>query len=324
MRQESPSDGYTPISLEVMRLETVPGFDLYLMGPKGPVLYRNKNLLFTDRVLHSLLENNVKYLYFKNEDEERFFAYMEKNLELIVNDEAVAPEKKAQLVYNTSANLARQMFQQPDSPELVQRASKVLDSVISLAARDENTYKNLIEVLPRDYYTHTHCANVATYSLALGKALGLSTSNGLWDLTLGAFLHDIGKARVPQSVLNKNGPLTRDEFEMIKQHVILGYQIIREIPAVPFGAYPALVQHHERLNGEGYPKGIRDVHFFARIVAVADAFDAITTNRPYKKAMTSYEALTLIKSQEGRYDESVITAMIETMAPRNYKKIAMA
>lgn len=311
--------GYTPLNLDIMRLESVPGFDLYLTGGKGPVLYRNKSLKFTAAVLASLVENGVQYLYFKNDDEGKFNRYIEKNLDLLIDDPAIPGEKKADLAYTVTANLARQLLQRPNSPGLVKRAARALDSIMSFVARDSESYKNLVEAMPQDYHLHTHSANVATYSLALGKVMGLNNSTGLRELTLGSFLHDIGKSKLPQSVLYKKGPLTKDEFEIVKQHVPLGYKIVREIPAVPFGSYTCITQHHERLSGAGYPRGIRNIHINGRIVAVADTFDALTTHRVYQKAVSSYDAISVIKSAIGEYDPDIVNALIQTMAPRKYK-----
>ena len=191
-----------------------------------------------------------------------------------------------------------------------------MDTVVSFTTRSKDAYKDIIQMLPGDYYTHTHCANVATYCLALGQVLGLTINTGLWELTLGGLLHDIGKSRVPPEIINKNGPLSRQEFEIVKQHVQWGVEIAGQTRAVPHECMPAIAQHHERLSGKGYPFGIKNLHLFGRIVAVADTFDAITTSRPYARARSSFEALLLLKAQTSEYDPNVINALIEVMADK--------
>ncbi len=308
-----------PISLEIMRLDKVPGFDLYIMGAKGPVLYRERNVRFTRRNLSSLLENNVQFLYFKRDDEDNYYQYIEDNLGRIVEDVEVPQTKKASVAYDASAHLAHQMMVEPESGQLVKRAAKVMDSIVTFASKDKMAYKDIIQILPRDYYVHTHCANVATYSLALGRLMGLTVSSGLWELTLGALLHDIGKSKVPPEILNKKARLTEEEFEIVKKHVEWGVEIASKAPAVPKESYPAISQHHERLRGKGYPAGITDLHLFGRIVAVADTFDAITTNRPYERRRSSFEALSVIQAMKGEYDQGVVIALIEVMAARECK-----
>ncbi len=316
MAEEIMMEDFDPISLEIMRLDKVPGFDLYLMSAKGPVLYRERNIRFTRRNLNSLLENNVEFLYFKSEDKDCYYQYIEDNLDRIVDDDKVPRTNKASVVYKTSSYLASQMMVEPESGQLVKRAAKVMDSVITFASKDKLAYKDIIQILPCDYYTHTHCANVATYSLALGQLMGLTVASGLWELTLGALLHDIGKSRVPPEILNKKGRLTEEEFEIIKKHVEWGVEIAGKTSTVPKDAYHAIAQHHERLSGQGYPAGIKDLHQFGLIVAVADTFDAITTNRPYEKRRSSFEALSVIQAKKGEYDPGVITALIKVMAAK--------
>jgi len=209
-------DGYTPVSLEIMRLDRVPGFNLYIVGPSGLVLYREKNIKFTLKNLKALLENNVRHLYFANKEESKYYEYIEENLSTIIDDKKVPNNKKASLIYDASAHLAQQMFMEPDSRKIVKRASKVMDSVVSFTTKGENGYKDIIQMLPSDYYTHTHSANVATYSLAIGQELGMTQNTGVWELTLGALLHDIGKSKVPDTILNKRGSLTRQEFGIVK------------------------------------------------------------------------------------------------------------
>ena len=316
MADDLKMEEFTPISLKIMRLDKVPGFDLYLMGAKGPVLYRQRNVRFTRRNLDSLLENGVKFLYFKSDDENNYYQYIEDNLDRIVEDAEIPQTKKASVAYDTSAHLAHQMMVEPESGQLVKRAAKVMNSIVTFASKDKAAYKDIIQILPRDYYVHTHCANVATYSLALGQLMGLTVASGLWELTLGALLHDIGKARVSPEILNKKGRLTEEEFEIVKKHVEWGLEIASKTAAVPEYSYPAISQHHERLNGKGYPAGITDLQLFGRIVAVADTFDAITTNRPYERRRSSFEALSVIQAKKGEFDRGVVMALIKVMAAK--------
>jgi len=309
--------GYTSINLEVMRLGQIPGFDLYIKGPGGPVLYREQNIPFNRDNLQSLLENEVEYLYFKMDDEDKYFAYIENNLEGIIDDNNVPITNKATIAYDTSAYLARQMLSAPESEDLAKRASSLISTIITFTSRSDASYKDIVGILPQDYYTHTHSANVATYSLALGRELGLTVNTGLWELTMGALLHDVGKARVPGEILNKTSPLNSLEIAIIKKHVEWGLEIVKKTSAVPYRSYPAIAQHHERLDGSGYPAGITNMHLFGKIVAVADSFDAITTNRPYEKAKPSFTAVSILKSCQKQYDQNVVKKLVEVMADKN-------
>ncbi|HUR98071.1 MAG TPA: HD domain-containing phosphohydrolase [Pyrinomonadaceae bacterium] len=163
----------------------------------------------------------------------------------------------------------------------------------------------------KDKYTRGHSERVARISVAIGKQLGLS-SEELETLRISALLHDVGKIAIDDSILKKPAALTSDEFEIMKTHPQKGYKIMSQIPAMK-EFLPGMYMHHEMVNGQGYPQGLTDkqIPLQAKIVSVADTFDAMTIDRPYQKGMLLPEALERIKSLVGsRYDSSVVNALI--------------
>ena len=151
----------------------------------------------------------------------------------------------------------------------------------------------------RDEGTEAHCQRLATYSCALADELGHGDDflEGLW---MGASLHDIGKVGVPDKVFLKPGKLTGKEFEIMKQHTVLGYSILRDAP-ISETAKMCVLHHHERWDGGGYPDGLKgeQIPLGARIVSVVDIFDALTADRPYRKAKTEEWALENVQSESG-------------------------
>jgi putative two-component system response regulator len=146
----------------------------------------------------------------------------------------------------------------------------------------------------RDQYTDGHCERLARYSVALGKVLGLSPDD-LSALSRGGYLHDIGKIGIPDALLLKPAPLTGQEFEMMKQHTVIGDRLCGELRSLRL-VREIVRQHHERLDGSGYPDGLRgdQVSMLAQIVSIADLYDAVTTARPYRgprPAEHAYEEL---------------------------------
>lgn len=165
----------------------------------------------------------------------------------------------------------------------------------------------------RDPYTGNHTKRVMEYSLALGRTLGLSEQE-LQRLELAAVLHDIGKIGVPDTVLLKKGPLDDDEFRQIKMHTIYGEEILCRIPQLS-GIIPGVRHHHERFDGRGYPDGLKgdDIDIMARIIAVADTFDAMTTDRPYRRGFPFEEAFEELRKNAGsQFDPAVVEAFFET------------
>ena len=161
----------------------------------------------------------------------------------------------------------------------------------------------------KDPYTRGHSERVANLSRAIARHLGLpeDTRQKIW---IAALLHDVGKIGVEDRVLRKVGQLTDEEYEQMKQHTIIGAEIVSSIEQLR-EAIPVIRWHHEAWNGRGYPDGKRgeEIPLWARIVSVADTFDAITTNRPYQKAFTMEEAISIITKLTGsRFDAKVVTA----------------
>ena len=155
----------------------------------------------------------------------------------------------------------------------------------------------------RDRTTGNHLMRMARYSALIGMNLGLGAETS-HVLEVAAPMHDIGKIGIPDAILLKNGPLTREEDETMRRHPRIGYDILKGSPSkyLSMGAIIAL-GHHEKFDGSGYPNGLHgdDIPLVARIVAVADVFDALVSERPYKHAWPIVESVEYLKSQRGRH-----------------------
>ncbi len=166
----------------------------------------------------------------------------------------------------------------------------------------------------KDHYTRRHSQDVARYAVFLGQQVGLDADK-LRTLHIAGLLHDIGKIGIPDQVLRKPGRLTRDETEVVKQHVALGDLIVRELPDIAV-VRAGIRNHHERWDGRGYLAGLagKDIPLVARILAVADAFSAMTTTRPYRKALDVREAVTRLGDAAGtQLDERLVTVFIHAL-----------
>ncbi|MGD6879400.1 HD-GYP domain-containing protein [Bacillus infantis] len=195
--------------------------------------------------------------------------------------------------------------------------------IAALKQRDE-TNRQLLESFmtvlsaaldARDPYTSGHSMRVASFSRDIGKRLGLHDEE-LMQLYQTALLHDIGKIGVPDGVLQKEGKLTDEEFEYIKAHPVIGETILKQVqPAGEVASLlPGIRSHHERIDGQGYPDGLQgeEIPYFGRIIAVADSYDAMTSDRPYRKGMPPEKALHILESGKGtQWDPQVADAFIE-------------
>jgi HD-GYP domain-containing protein (c-di-GMP phosphodiesterase class II) len=164
----------------------------------------------------------------------------------------------------------------------------------------------------KDRYTRGHSERVSRISVAIGARLKMDQEE-LETLRMSALLHDVGKIAIDDSILKKPAALTPEEYEIMKTHPQQGYKIMSQIPAMK-EFLPGMYMHHEMVNGAGYPQGLKgdEIPLQAKIVSIADAFDAMTIDRPYSKAMNLEEALSLIKSFVGtRYDGKVVEALVQ-------------
>ncbi|MEO3945398.1 HD-GYP domain-containing protein [Gorillibacterium sp. CAU 1737] len=173
----------------------------------------------------------------------------------------------------------------------------------------------LNEVQAKDEYTYSHSVNVSIYSLLIAKWMGLPPSE-IRKAGQAGLVHDVGKLLIPEGVLNKPGALTGEEFALMQQHSRLGYEMLGRIPDLPPEVRDAALHHHERLDGNGYPTRtpLPKLSVAARIVAVADVFDAMTTNRIYKKASSPFEAFHMFSTTgRAQFDPEVLCAFLERM-----------
>jgi putative nucleotidyltransferase with HDIG domain len=227
--------------------------------------------------------------------------------ELAILCQSMGRNRDALALLSTSYRLFGQLHAQVD---LVDVASKVeeLETTYLAVVRD---WGQSIE--SADSYTHGHCERVATYALAVAEELNLDEVNRT-TIRIGAYLHDLGKVKVPHEILNKSAPLTPEEFEIIKRHPGWGLELLSGID-LPWDIKPIIRSHHERCDGSGYPDGLRDteIPLAAQIICVVDVYDALTTTRSYRPAMTRVEALATMEDCRHWWRADVFQAFLRAV-----------
>lgn len=169
----------------------------------------------------------------------------------------------------------------------------------------------------RDYYTAEHAESMVAIVLAIGKKIGLN-KNTLENLERAAVLHDIGKIGISDAILRKKGKLTAGEYKIIKAHPQIGAEIIRAVHFLK-DVVPMVLHHHERLDGQGYPSGLKngEIPLCAKIIAIADAYQALTSDRSYRKAYSKKEAIKILKQEAGaHFDKAIVNALIDVESVR--------
>lgn len=220
----------------------------------------------------------------------------------------------AAITYDKALSAMETLFNGSGSIRIAD-VEEVIDEVLQLIMDDRLTIRSLCNILHHDYYTHTHSVNVSIYAILLGKFLHLDVKT-LHRLGQAGILHDIGKTSVDRRIINKPGRLTFHEFLLMQRHPEASFHA-----ALSFGVRDHVVlsgirYHHEKMDGSGYPARLQGdtIPFAARLIAVCDIFDALTTRRAYKPALSTLDAFEVMKSQMGRHlDMTVLDRFITLM-----------
>lgn len=265
-----------------------------------------KNVILTESMLNKL---NNSYI------DEKVSIYVSEN----VNTKEIESLKAVDKAFKDISKDIENIFSNNSNLNLekineINEFSKKLESIVT---SNTSMLKNIILKGSEDDCIYRHSVNVAALSYLIGKWCGYNPKD-LNKLISASMLHDFGKSKIDQKILNKKTTLTRDEFKIIKTHPTLSYNEIKKIPYINIDILYAILMHHERCDGSGYPLGLKSpqISDFAKILAVADVFDAINSNRFYKKKRKPFEALKLIKEEsiKGTLDFSICNNFLNGLA----------
>lgn len=312
---------FQPVELEMITLDSIADVDLYLKNGDHFVLYKAGHLPFTIRDRQRLQETKTFTLYLYCENEKQLRSFYEKNLTTIIESPRLSTERKANVLYKCATGIAQEIFEKPESKEAIGKSKEVVNNTIRLLSKSSDAFLQIISLSSHDYYTYTHCVNVMTFSVALLSAMGIKDQQILKEAGAGALLHDIGKAKVPLKILNKAGPLSEDEWQIMKKHPQYGLSMLEGSPVSERGK-GIVVQHHEKITGIGYPYGLKgdQIPIVAQAVSLCDAYDAMTTNRCYQKAKKPFDAFKIITNEmKGHFDMPLVEKFIRIL---NLKKAA--
>jgi HD-GYP domain-containing protein (c-di-GMP phosphodiesterase class II) len=220
-------------------------------------------------------------------------------LKEVIADKKMPPETKAQAVHWHSVNMISKLFDAPNKENIGQFKEGVV-GVVDLILEDNATNHYLLNLTAHDYNTYVHSVNVGVLAVSLAKVIFAKSDNhDMHALGAGFFLHDLGKVYIDEAIINKPGKLTEEEMNEMRRHPSLGFKLLNETKQINEESRLIVLQHHERVNGTGYPQKMRgdEIHIYGRICSVADVFDALVSKRPYKKKLEPFEALKVMKNE---------------------------
>jgi len=275
-----------------------------IYNSNGEILLKS-NVLLNKNYINSLIKMGIPAIYIIDESLPDFFV-----------EDVIDEKTRVETIKLTKRILTdTESTKSPLNKTHLTEARKSINKIIDQLLEKPYVMVNMVDIRSFDDYLFGHSVNVCVLSLIAGISLGYNKTE-LMLLGMGALMHDIGKTLIPSQLLNKPGPLTADEFNVIKQHSELGYTILsNNEPHIKKISALIALQHHERFNGDGYPKGLRDIHEFSQITGMADVFDAMTADRVYRKAHPTFEAYEMLAgSGNFLFDYKLVRAFLASIA----------
>lgn len=290
------------ISVDVLKEGMVLGRTIW--NEAGHPLLK-KGVVINERIIHRLQQLHTHYLYI--DDEISKGIEVEDTVPPVLRNRAISTIKNSFLSLNGLDTASASYVLDQQSKEIV----TIVDELLLAVTGNDEILTVLADAYLFDEYLYQHSFQVTLYSIAIAKELGHSAED-LRLIAIGALLHDVGKTMVPKEILTKPGRLTHDEFEVMKMHARYGFDVLRNLHSISLLVAHCAFQHHERIDGSGYPRGLVDfeIHPFAKIIGVADVFDAVTTNRVYREKMLPSKGLAIVEAGAGTmYESKIVDAL---------------
>lgn len=206
------------------------------------------------------------------------------------------------------------IYSNTDSADLADATDSIAADLMTAIESNNAIAIDINALKTSDEYTFKHSVDVATIAMILAKQQGLPRTQ-VYEIGVSGLLHDVGKTKVPLEILNKPGKLDKNEFATMKQHSVYGYKMMQEHPEFNQTISLAVLQHHEKVNGKGYPFGVsaKQITPYAKILSIADIYDALVTERPYKAAYSQRDAVEMIMSMTEELDMNAMKSFMESM-----------
>jgi len=315
----NPKRAMTPIPLTTLSASTTLPVDLYIKGEADapPLLYRQRDYPMSHEDIERLVSRGVRVAYITSQQLSNYQSYLRDNLETFLLDEEIPPVRRYEFLSETARDLLSTSFDHGNTEVLMQTTSKLGDQMVDMVVDRTLVASDMFSILRHDYKTFTHSFNTASFCLLLAKGLGITDADQLKRIAGGALLHDVGKLHIPSSILNKKSRLTDEERVVIRQHPNEGFMQLCDRKDLSEGQLMMVYQHHERLDGGGYPVGQsgEQIHYLARMCAVVDVFEAMSSHRPYRRAIPPRVVLEYLDMQSGRaLDKEMVRCWGEQVA----------
>ncbi len=307
---EQHSERYVKVRLNSLYTKEPIPFDLYVLINQKQIHYLRAGDLLSREKLERFEDKAPDSFFVRLEDRPAFKKYVHEKL----NSNMMNAHEKAVMLRESSLTLIEELFESPAIDEALKESKEIIQQFVDLMESEPDAMADLVGLSSHDFYTYTHSLDVGIYSLGLAHVMAY-TREQLIEMGQGALFHDIGKRQVSVDIICKDGPLNDLEWAQMQRHpeyglaILIDHKASEEIKACCF-------EHHESNAGNGYPQQLQaqEIHPMAKIVALTDTFDALTTQRSYNKPMKPAAALEFMRTKlAGRYDTDLLRAMYEVL-----------
>jgi putative nucleotidyltransferase with HDIG domain len=307
---------FVPIAVETLIASAAHPFDLYLrqVRDNGYVLYRRAGLSLTAEDTRRLVEQNVRTLYILFDDRNAYANHLNR---VLLESQTLTAVEKYNLLKGAARSLLLEQFSGNLSESSLDPVTTLSRQMVETICSDDMVLRDMFFLMAHDYQSYTHATNVSTYCLTIARELGITDLPELVAITTGALLHDIGKRQLPSDLLDRSTRLNRKENAIYERHPQLGFEELCLRNDLSWGQLMMVYQHHEHVDGSGYPVRVcgDEMHPWARICAVADAFDTLTSDRSYRRAVPLSAALEFISKRAGKsFDKEIALCLIRTLS----------
>lgn len=275
-------------------------------------LLLSKGIKLDKKLIYTLRKHQIYYVYIEDKISEGV------EIESIIDDSVrIKAMNTMKKVFSTTAYQNRGNGRVEWIPLSVQQeVENVIEDILKTLKDNKNVLYSMTELMGTDMQTYRHSVNVAILSILTAKSLGVEEKY-IEKIAMGGLLHDIGKSQVDPEILNKSGNLTEDEINIIKKHPQYGYEMVKENRNLSYIIKKVIYEHHELLDGSGYPKGLKDeeIDVYSRIITICDMFDSMTSDNKNSKGIPVYKALEILSSQcFKKIDAEIYSKFIENIA----------
>jgi HD-GYP domain-containing protein (c-di-GMP phosphodiesterase class II) len=300
------------VEIEIVDLK-IGMYLIEIIKPENKFQLLKIGLIKNKKTITSLRKKGAELLLIDPEQAQVIIENITTNQDKIFFQEEII---KAKAVFDASKNIQKKLFHDAEngSPLDLNSVNLITDESIDIIFKNPDALACVLNIRNKDEYLLEHSVAVSvlitmfSFYLEIDKAI-------VRKLAVGAFLHDVGKIKVPDAILNKPGKLTDGEFDIMKTHASHSIEIIKNTPGIDSISLEVATLHHEQLNGNGYPSGIKEISLYGRLIAICDIFDALTSTRCYKKGMSQVKAFGILRSlaQTNHLDSSLVDKFIRCM-----------